>query len=376
MSPSLEAVRVLDCSTGLAGRFATMQLADLGADVTSVEWISQDSQGSTTIPESCVDASLALSLVLNRNKRVIEVDVDDRQAIASLQSAAITVDVLVEDAGSELMRTRGLGHGDLEGQNEGLIYCSLSAAGGTVPPAAPGHDLLMQAMGGLMSITGSPATGPQRAGAPLVDSMAGLFTAVGILVALRSKRRDGKGQKLDVDLLAASLAGLVNQGSGYTIAGFVPTTMGNDHPSVAPYGPHESGEGELIVAVGNDRQFQLLCDVLGVPEMGTDPRFATNAARNENREALRASLEDRLKEKSAPEWVQALLERRVPAGVVNNVAQAYEYANELGLDPLVQVAQLDGPAVQMTRNPIRLSASPPVYRFTSSGRGGFDRDRG
>lgn len=369
MSPSLEAVRVLDCTTGLAGRYATMQLADLGADVTSVEWISRDSQGSTTIPESCAEASLALSLVLNRNKRVIEVDADDRQEIASLRGAAITVDVLVEDAGTELMRVRRLSYDDLERQNEGLVYCSLSAAGGAVSPAAPGHDLLMQAMGGLMSITGSPDTGPQRAGSPLVDSLAGLFTAVGILTALRSRRRDGKGQKLEIDLLAASLAGLVNQGSGYTIAGSLPTTLGNDHPSVAPYGPHESGEGELIVAVGNDRQFQLLCDVLGVPEMGSDPRFATNAARNENREALRASLEDRLKEKSAPEWAQALLERRVPAGVVNNVAQAYEFANELGLDPLVEVAQVDGPAVQMMRNPIRLSASPAVYRFTSSARG-------
>lgn len=260
------------------------------------------------------------------------------------RSLAAAADILIEDRGPDEMTRLGLGRAECESANPGLVYCSLTAAG-VIAPAAPGHDLLMQAIGGLMSITGEVDGPPQRAGAPLVDGLAGLFLGVGALAAVRHRRGSGAGQAVGVDLLSASLAGLVNQAGGYTIAGRVPGRLGNDHPSVTPYGLLATGDGELVVAVGNDRQFVALCEVLGLPELGADERFATNSARTDNRPLLRELLERQLAVKGAEEWAAELLERRVPAGVVNDLPDAQRLAGRLGLRP---------------EQPIRLSAPGPA----------------
>jgi crotonobetainyl-CoA:carnitine CoA-transferase CaiB-like acyl-CoA transferase len=213
-----------------------------------------------------------------------------------------------------------------------------------------------------MSITGSPDGEPQKVGVALVDVLAGLFSAVGILAALEYRRRSGEGQRIEVDLLSALLGGLVNQASAYTVAGVVPERMGNRHPSIAPYEPLRCADRELVLAVGNDRQFAMLCDVLGVPELARDPRFAVNAARVENRDALHGALEERLRTREASAWAAALSEAGVPAGVVNDIAAAFELARELGLAPVVPVGRDDGTTVELTRNPIGLSVTPPSYR--------------
>jgi crotonobetainyl-CoA:carnitine CoA-transferase CaiB-like acyl-CoA transferase len=220
----------------------------------------------------------------------------------------------------------------------------------------------VQAVGGLMSITGAPDSQPQKVGVAVVDVLAGLFASVGILAALRHRDATGEGQRVQVDLFSSLLAALVNQGSAFTVAGVVPTRMGNAHPSISPYELYETGAGELVLAVGNDRQFAALCAVLGAPELADDPRFAGNRARVDHRDALTQELVQRLASRSAAEWATLLTDARVPAGVVNDIAGAFELARTLGLQPIVDVPAPDGSAVSLTRNPIGLSRTPPSYR--------------
>ena len=226
----------------------------------------------------------------------------------------------------------------------------------------PGYDLLVQALGGLMSITGDPAGEPQKVGVALVDVVCGLFATVGILAALRHREATGEGQHVEVDLLSSLLAGLVNQASAYALAGTVAPRMGNSHPSIAPYEPLRCADREIVVAVGNDRQFAALVQTLGMPALASDPRFATNALRVAAREELRTALEQSLAGRSASEWVAALTQARVPAGEVNDIAGAFALAQRIGLEPFVEVPREDGTTARLVRNPIRLSATPPAYR--------------
>jgi crotonobetainyl-CoA:carnitine CoA-transferase CaiB-like acyl-CoA transferase len=212
---------------------------------------------------------------------------------------------------------------------------------------------------GLMSITGTPDGEPQKAGVALVDVITGLFAAVGILAALRHRERTGEGQVVEVDLLSCLLAALVNQGSAYTLAGAIGSRLGNAHPSIAPYELYPTGEGDLVLAVGNDKQFGSLCRVVGLE---VDPLFATNASRVENRDALRELLVTALAGRSASEWVSSMSAVGVPAGQVNDIAGAFAFADSLGLQPTITVPRADGSVARLTRNPITMSATPPTYR--------------
>jgi crotonobetainyl-CoA:carnitine CoA-transferase CaiB-like acyl-CoA transferase len=221
-----------------------------------------------------------------------------------------------------------------------------------------------------MSITGAPGGEPQKVGVALVDVVAGLFATVGILAALRHRERTGEGQRVEVDLLSSLLAALVNQGSAYASAGVVAERMGNQHPSIAPYELLGTSDGELVVAVGTDRQFAALCDVLGAPELAGDPRFATNSDRVAHRGPLRAALEDRLRRRPADAWAEELTRAGVPAGRVNDIAGAFRLAESLGLDPIVALPRPDGAPVRLPRNPIGLSRTPPTYRTAPPELGG------
>jgi crotonobetainyl-CoA:carnitine CoA-transferase CaiB-like acyl-CoA transferase len=242
------------------------------------------------------------------------------------------------------------------------VYCSITGFGTGAGAELPGYDLLVQALGGLMSITGSPDAEPQKVGVALVDVIAGLFATVGILSALRHRDQTGHGQRVQVDLLSSLLAALVNQAAGFTAAGVVPERLGNAHPSIAPYELYPCGEGELVLAVGNDRQFAALADVLGAPALAEDRRFATNPSRVEHRGALREELVERLAARAAREWAQELTAARVPAGVVNDVGQAFALAEQLGLGPIVALPLSEGGEIRLPRNPIGLSRTPPSYR--------------
>ena len=213
-----------------------------------------------------------------------------------------------------------------------------------------------------MSITGEPDGEPMKVGVALVDIVTGLFATVGILAALRHRDATGEGQLVEVDLFSSLLAALVNQGSAFSIAGEVAGRMGNRHPSISPYELYPTAAGELVLAVGNDRQFGVLCEVLGAPGLAADPRFATNPDRVANREELGPQLVALFASRPAADWAAELTARRVPAGVVNDIAAAFALAERIGLEPTVAIPRADGGTVSLTRNPINLSATPATYR--------------
>ena len=359
---ALTDLTILDFSRVLAGPFATMLFGDLGAEVIKVErpGMGDDTRGWGPPFDDRGDATYFLSV--NRNKRSVVLDLMRAEDLARARSLASDADVLVENFRPGLMDELGLGYDDLRGENPGLIYCSITGFGRGEGAKLPGYDLLVQALGGLMSITG-PADGePQKVGVALVDVLAGLFASVGILAALHHRERTGQGQRVEVTLLGALLAALVNQASAYTVAGVVPERMGNAHPSIAPYELFDAAEGQLVIGVGTDRQFTTLCEVVGAPELASDPRFASNTARVEHRTELRAELEKRLAHGPAEVWAERLIAARVPAGVVNDLAAAFALAQSVGLDPIVSIPRGDGAEVRLTRNPIALSATAPEYR--------------
>jgi crotonobetainyl-CoA:carnitine CoA-transferase CaiB-like acyl-CoA transferase len=361
MPTALGGLNVLDFSRVLAGPLATMVLGDLGAVVTKVESPAGDDTRQWGPPyDEAGDATYFQAV--NRNKRTVVLDLTDPTDLARAKLMAGEADVVVENFRPGVTARFGLDYESLRDANPGLIYCSITGFGAGKGAALPGYDLLVQALGGLMSITGAPDGEPQKVGVALVDVLAGLFSTVGILAALEYRRQSGEGQLVEVDLLSSLLAALVNQASAYTVAGVVPERMGNAHPSITPYEPLRCADRELVVAVGNDRQFAALCDVLGSPELAGDPRFATNTARIANRAAMRAALEERLATRPAGAWAESLTAARVPAGVVNDIEAAFDLARTLGLSPVVGIERDDGTTVELVRNPIRLSATPPSYR--------------
>ena len=362
MAAALAKLRIVDFSRVLAGPLATMLLADLGAEVVKVERPGTGDDTRSWGPPYDERGEATYFQAVNRNKRAVALDLRDPNDLAQARALAREADVLVENFRPGLLDELGLGYEDLSRDNPGIVYCSITGFGRGDGAQLPGYDLLVQAVGGLMSITGAPDGEPQKVGVALVDVIAGLFAAVGVLAALRHRDSTGAGQRVEVDLLSALLAALVNQASSYTIAGVVPGRMGNAHPSIAPYELYATADGELVLAVGTDRQFATLCDALGAPDLATDPRYATNQQRVRHRDSLRTALERELVRRPAAEWARELNAARVPAGVVNDVAGAFALAASLGLDPIVEIPREDGEMVMLPRNPIRLSATPPVYR--------------
>ena len=362
-SEALGSVKILDFSRVLAGPFATMMLADFGAEVTKVERPGGGDETRSWGPPYDERGEATYFQSVNRNKASVALDLSSEEGLAELRRRARDADVLVENFRPGLMADKGLDYETLRAENPRLIYCSITGFGsGEGGAALPGYDLLIQALGGLMGITGAPDGEPMKVGVALVDVLAGLFATVGILVALRAREETGQGQLVEVDLYSALLAALVNQGSAYTIAGVVPERLGNRHPSISPYEVFATGDGDLVLAVGNDRQFATLCDELGEPDLATDERFATNPDRVANRDALGPELERLLAARSAAEWSAALLARRVPAGQVNDLGAAFAFAERIGLAPTVEIPREDGSTVSLTRNPIKLSATPATYR--------------
>jgi crotonobetainyl-CoA:carnitine CoA-transferase CaiB-like acyl-CoA transferase len=361
---ALGRLRILDFSRVLAGPLATMTLADLGAEVTKVERPGSGDDTRSWGPPHDAAGEATYFQAVNRNKRSVALDLRDPEHLAEARRLALAADVLVENFRPRLMDELGLGYPELARESPRLVYCSITGFGGSGAGAElPGYDLLVQALGGLMSVTGEPDGEPLKVGVALVDVVAGLYAAVGILAALEHRRESGEGQLVEVDLLSALLAALVNQSSAYTAAGVVTRRMGNRHPSIAPYELLRCGEGEIVLAVGNDRQFGGLCEVLGAPELAREERFAANPARVEHRDELRPLLETALAVRPAAEWVELLRPRRVPAGVVNDIGAAFEFAANIGLDPIIEIPRDDAPPVHLPRSPINLSKTPATYRL-------------
>lgn len=363
MAPgALEGLRIVDFSRVLAGPLATMVLADLGAEVTKIERPGGGDETRSWGPPFDDDGRATYFQSVNRNKESVILDLADSDDADRARSFCAAADVLVENFKPGVMDRLGLGYQQIRTANPSIIYCSITGFGSGEGAGLPGYDLLVQAVGGLMSITGANEGEPQKVGVALVDVVTGLFATVGILAAARHRDRSGEGQRVEVNLLSALLASLVNQGSAFTLAGFVPGRMGNRHPSIAPYEMFPTAEGELVLAVGNDRQFKALCEVLGRSELPGDARFESNADRVQNREALGTVLQKRLRTRPAAEWIPMLTAAGVPAGAVNDIESAFAFADRIGLEPIVDIPRPDGGSSRLTRNPIALSQTPPTYR--------------
>jgi crotonobetainyl-CoA:carnitine CoA-transferase CaiB-like acyl-CoA transferase len=351
--PALEGLLVADFSRVLAGPLCTMTLGDLGADVVKVERPGAGDDTRTWGPPWSGEGATYF-LGLNRNKRSLVLDLKDPADLRLAAELAARADVVVESFRPGTMDRLGLGFDAVRARNPGVVFCSISGFGsGERGAALLGYDLLLQAMSGLMSVTGEPDGPALKVGAALVDMVCGLYAASGVLAALRARERDGTGQHVEVSLLDSALAGLLNQASAFLGAGVVGGRLGNRHPSIAPYETFRTADGELAVAGGNDAIFARLCAVVDRPQLAADERFATNAARLEHRDALARELEAAFAAAPATDWVARLSQAGVPAGPINDVEQAFALAEDLGLDP---IDETDG--VRTVRSPLRLSATP------------------
>jgi crotonobetainyl-CoA:carnitine CoA-transferase CaiB-like acyl-CoA transferase len=282
---------------------------------------------------------------------------DDLEAARELIRRA---DVLVENFKPGGLAKFGLDYQSVAVSNPGLVYASISGFGAGGGKDLPGYDLMVQAMSGLMSLTGDPDGPPFRAGISVFDVMTGLHTAIGILAAINHRTKTGRGQHVEASLMASALSGMVNQTSAQVAAGVTPFRMGNSHPSLFPYEPLPTGDGDLIVTAGNDAQFRKLCRVLDAEHLADDLRFARTGERTAHRAELRELLTERLATRSAAEWFRVLTEVGVPCGPINTVAEGVAFAAEIGLGPVVLTGQ-GTDAVPTIRHPLEFSASSPRY---------------
>ncbi|MBQ1034991.1 MULTISPECIES: CaiB/BaiF CoA transferase family protein [Micromonospora] len=356
----LAGLLVADFSRILAGPYATMLLADLGAQVIKVESPGGDDTRTWMPPTR--DGVSTYYLGINRNKRSVALDLKEPDDVAAAQELARRADVMIENFRPGGLARFGLDYDSVAASNNRIVYASISGFGTGAGRDFPGYDLMVQAISGLMSLTGDPDGSPYRAGISVFDVMAGLHANIGILAALRHRGETGRGQHVEVNLLSSALSGLVNHSSGYVAGGTVPFRMGNAHPSLFPYEPLPTADGELIVIAGNDGQFRKLCQVLDLPELPDDPRFGRNQDRTANREELRPLLVQRLAQRTKDEWFRDLLAAGVPCAPINTIDGGVALAEELGLDPVVAVGDVPG-----VRNPITFSDTPARYELPPPG---------
>lgn len=380
---ALAGIKVLDLTRVLAGPWCTQILADLGADVTKIERPGVGDDTRAWGPPFLKDADgrdtdqSTYFTCCNRNKRSVTIDMATPEGQALLRQMAAQSDIVVENFKTGGLQQFGLDFDSLRAVNPRLVYCSVTGFGNDGPYAMrAGYDLLVQASSGLMSITGQPddvpGGGPLRVGVALTDLFTGVYASTAILAALEVRHRTGVGQHIDMALLDVGIALLANQASAFLNTGLIPQRQGNSNPSLAPYQDFPTRDGAMILAIGNDGQFQRFCRAADQPSLASDPRFATNTLRVEHREALIQAMEAVTRSRSTAEWIAMLEHRAVPCGPVNDIAQAFD-------DPQVKARKLavklpraagDGiAAISGVASPLRLSDTPPVLRYAPPGLG-------
>jgi crotonobetainyl-CoA:carnitine CoA-transferase CaiB-like acyl-CoA transferase len=378
---ALEEIRIIDCSTVLAGPYATMLLGDLGADVIKVEPPNGDATRGWgppwAGPDDLPDRTAAYYLAVNRNKRSIRLDLRQAAGRAILRRLIATADVLVENFRAGGMGRLGLGDEELAVLNPGLIHLAITGYGLASPdPGRPGYDFVIQAESGLMSITGpadgSTGAGPFKVGVAMSDVITGLNGAVGILAAIVARERGGgdgadgwSGQRVDVSLLGSTLAALVNQAQNAFATGVAPGRLGNAHPNIVPYETFETADGTIAVAVGSERQWPRFCMALGLPALADDPRFATNGERVAHRADLIPTLADRFATRSSSEWLAALDAAEIPAGPINDVLEAFGSPWAEGrtievVHPVLGATRQVAPALELSATPATIRSAPPM----------------
>ena len=329
---ALDGIVVVDFSRVLAGPYATMMLGDYGADVIKVERPDVGDDTRAWGPPYDAQGVATYFNAINRNKRSVSVDLATPAGVAQARELVAGADIVVENFRPGTMERLGLGYDDLRQIRPGLIYCSITGFGRDGGAALPGYDLLVQAVGGLMSVTGPAPGAPTKVGVALVDVLTGLHALSGILAALHHRDRTGEGQRVDTNLLSSLLSSMVNQASGYLGAGVVPGIMGNRHPSITPYETFCTADRPIAVAVGNDKQFAAIATELGVAEILSDNRFGSNSERVANRDELCDILGEVFATRGADHWHEVLTKAGVPAGPINDLAEAFTFADRLGLN--------------------------------------------
>lgn len=361
-SGPLAGVVVADFSRVLAGPYCTMLLADLGATVIKVESPSGDETRAWKPP--VFEGRSTYYLSVNRNKRSIALDFSDPADLETARNIAASADVVIENFKPGGLDRFGLDYASVTRRNPAVVYASITGFGTAGGASLPGYDLLVQAMSGLMSLTGDPESTAYRSGVAVFDVITGLHAGIGVLAALNQRSQSGQGQRVEVNLMSSALSGMVNQTAGFLLSGMVPTRMGNEHPSIYPYEPLPAKDGEIILAIGNDRQFRALCNALGAPELADDRRFATPPDRSHNRLELRPALQSLLAGRTATEWFDIFTEAGLPCApindVLNDVRGGVEFAQRIGLDPVVDVGG-GGTSLPGIRNPITFSSTPASY---------------
>jgi crotonobetainyl-CoA:carnitine CoA-transferase CaiB-like acyl-CoA transferase len=366
---ALAGVRVLDFTRVLAGPFCTMLLGDLGGEVIKVENPTRGDETRQWGPPWAGESGLSAYFIsVNRNKRSLTLNLKTQAGRDLARQLAQNSQIVIENFKVGQMAEFGLGYQDLRQLNPALVYCSITGFGQNGPyQDRPGYDYVIQAMSGLMSITGPADGAPHKVGVAVSDVFTGLFAVSSILAALRHAERTGKGQYIDVALLDSQIAALVNIASNYLVSEQTPPRLGNEHPNIVPYQVFSAADQDFVVAVGNDRQFVALCNLIGQPELATDPRYESNPRRLENRLTLTEILQTVFKSRRAGEWVEGLLAAGIPSGPINDVAaslndpqvQARGLIQQISLDT-GELLRLVGPTVRLSSTPAQINLPPPI----------------
>ncbi|HEX4525127.1 MAG TPA: CoA transferase [Gaiellaceae bacterium] len=355
MQGALDGILVVDLSRVLAGPLVAMTLGDLGADVIKVESPDGDDTRRWS-PPADAQGRAAYHHSANRNKRSIVLDLKATPDLEFARQLCERADVVVSNFKPGTLARFGLDYETISAVNPRVIHCEISGFGEREGARIPGYDPIVQAVGGLMSITGPPET-PSKTGVAIVDVVTALYATIGVLAALLARRDTGRGQRVAIDLLSANLAMLANQSTGWLADGRVPLRLGNDHPSIEPFATYAAADGDLMVGAGNDGQFRRLAEAIGAADLVVDPRFATNKARVANRAELRPLLEAHLQARTRAEWRDVLLAAGVPSGPVQTIDEAFSLAAELGLDVID-----DTGGVRTVAFPALLSETPATVR--------------
>ena len=368
---ALSGLRIIDLTRILAGPTCTQLLADLGADVIKVEKPGLGDDTRSWGPPFVTDAKgedtreSAYFLCANRNKRSVAIDIAKREGAALLRNLLSTADVLIENFKVGDLARYGLSYDDLKGEFPNIVYCSITGFGQTGPNATKsGYDILAQGYGGIMSITGEPDGDPMKVAVGITDVMTGMYAATAIMAALRFRDATGLGQQIDIALVDVQISWLVNEGVSYLLTGKPPVRRGNQHPSIVPYQVYEVADGHVIVAVGNDSQFERFCGVIGLPGLAADPRFSTNENRMRHREKLVHKIASALRPIGKEPLVAALEAHSIPGGPINTLPEVFASDQALARDMKISLPHPDAGsgAVDLIGNPLKMSLTPITYR--------------
>ena len=379
MSGALAGVRVLDLSRVLAGPWAAQTLGDLGAEVIKIERPGTGDETRGWGPPFAAGGDAAYFLCANRNKKSVAVDLAQPEGAELVRALAAQSDVVLENFRAGALAAYGLDYPAVAAANPAVVYCSITGFGQTGPyRERPGYDLLVQAMGGLMSVTGrpdgEPGAGPQKTGVAVTDILTGLYASTAILAALLHRRATGTGQYIDLALLDVQVASLANLSMNYLVSGVVPQRMGNAHPSIVPYQDFPTADGALVIAAGNDAQFARLCGELGLSELAQDPRFARNQDRVAHRQALILQLCAATRERPTAHWVDRLEAAGVPCGPINGIDAVFDDPQVRAREMQISMPHAAAGRVPLVASPLRLSASPASYRLTPPALGAHTRE--